>query len=303
MRDLEPTIRSRELGLALHRAAEAKGLSGSDIARQLGWSPSRISRISSGKRGSHNREDIIAILAVCGITGPKRDELLEHCGRAYEEGWWQQHGDRLPPELRTLSDYEDAAIAITNFETTLVPGLLQTPAYMRAPIATTPAIPPEEIDLRIQARRKRQRIFDRSNPARFVFFLDEYVLLRTGPGQETMSEQLHHLLRMAIRPHIQIRIVPDAVGLHAGQMSFKLMRFTEIRPVLHIENQTSVLFLERKDTIAGYSRIVDHLSTVALDERRSRETLAILAKALGAPREDYDDPAPPLEEEFPHSPQ
>src|SRR5207253_5496980 len=130
MRDLETTVRSRELGLALHRAAEAKGLRASTIAGQLGWSASRISRLYSGKRGSGSRDDIVAVLAICGITGPKRDELLELSGHAYEEGWWQQYGDRLPPELRTLSNYEDAAIAITNFESTVLPGLLQTPDYM-----------------------------------------------------------------------------------------------------------------------------------------------------------------------------
>jgi transcriptional regulator with XRE-family HTH domain len=299
MRDLEPTIRSRELGLALHRAAQAKGLRGTDVAEQLGWSHSRVSRIYSGKRGSHNRDDIIALLAICGITGPKRDELLELSSHAYEEGWWRQYGDRLPPELCTLCDYEDAAIAITNFETAVVPGLLQTPGYMRALMHQTPAIPPEEIELRIEARRNRQRIFNRVNPARFVFYLDEYALLRTGPGGELMSEQLHHLLRMAIRPYVEIRIIPDSAGFHAGRYPFILMRFTEFSPIVHIENQTSVLFLEGKGPISGYRRIVADLDSVALDEQRSREALAILASALGAPREDYDDLAPPVEEEFP----
>ena len=299
MRDLEQTIRSRELGLALRRAARAKDLRASDIARQLGWSNSRVSRLYSGKRGSGNRDDIVALLAICGISGPKRAELLELSSHAYEEGWWQQYGDRLPPELCTLGNYEDAAIAITNFETSVVPGLLQTPDYMRALMRQTPAIPADEVDARITARRQRQRIFDRERPAGFVFFLDEYALLRTGPGEEIMSEQVHHLLRMAVRPYIQIRIIPDAVGFHAGQMSFKLMLFTEFHPVVHIENQTSVLFLERKDTIAGYRRIVAKLANVALDERRSREVLAALATELGAPREDRDEHAPPVEEKFP----
>ena len=299
MHDLEPTIRARELGIALRRAAQAKELRATEIAQQLGWSNSRVSRFYSGKRGSGNRDDIVAVLALCGITGPKRDELLELSSRAYEEGWWQQYGDRLPPELCTLSNYEDAAIAITNFETSVVPGLLQTPAYMHALMSRTPAIPPDEIDQRIQVRRQRQRIFNREYPAKFVFFLDEYALLRTGPGEEIMCEQVHHLLRMAIRPYIEIRIIPDAVGFHAGRMPFLLMRFTELQPIVFIENQTSALFLERKDTVAGYRRIVAGIDRVALDEQRSREALANLASDLGEAREDCDEHAPPLEEEFP----
>jgi transcriptional regulator with XRE-family HTH domain len=299
MRDSEPTIRARELGIALRRAAQAKELRATEIAQQLGWSNSRVSRLYSGKRGSGSRDDIVAVLALCGITGPKRDELLELSSRAYEEGWWQQYGDRLPPELCTLSNYEDAAIAITNFETSVVPGLLQTPAYMRALMSQTPAIPLEEIDQRIKVRRRRQRIFDREYPAKFVFFLDEYALLRTGPGEEIMSEQVHHLLRMSIRPYVQIRIIPDAFGFHAGQAPFMIMRFTEAHPIVFIETQTSALFIERRDTIAGYRSVVADLDSVALDERHSREALAGLANALSAPREDHDEHAPPLEEEFP----
>jgi transcriptional regulator with XRE-family HTH domain len=297
MRDLEPTVRSRELGLALHRACQTKGMRGTELARRLGWSQGKVSRLFSGKRGSTHRDDISAILAICDITGPKRDELLELSSRAYELSWWQQYGDRLPAELTTLSNYEDAAITITNFETSVIPGLLQTPNYMRALMRHTPAIPLDEVDERIEARQLRQCIFNREHPANFGFYLDEYALLRTGPGEEIMSEQIHHLLRMAVRPYIKIRIIPDAVGFHSGQAAFMIMRFTEIQPLVFIETQTSALFLERKDTIAGYRRIVADLSTVALDEQRSREVLASLACELGEPGEDHH--APSVEEEFP----
>jgi uncharacterized protein DUF5753 len=77
------------------------------------------------------------------------------------------------------------------------------------------------------------------------------------------------------------------------------MQFTEFHPVVHIENQTSVLFLERPDTTNAYRDIVSHLAKVALDEEHSRAWLASLATELGPPREDHDAHPPPLEEEFP----
>jgi len=296
MRDHEPTVRSRELGYALARAAEIRGLNGKQLADLLGWSPSKISRLFRGRRGA-STEDVSALLAVCGIIGPKRAELLEIARRAYQPGWWQEYGDRLPLELRTLSDHEDAAIAITNFENVVVPGLLQTADYMRALMRVSPAIPAAEMDERVEARLRRQDVFGRRPPARFRFFLDEYALTRTGPGREIMSEQVHHLLRMSVRTYLEVRIIPDAIGFHASRESFKLMEFTEFQPVVHIENQTSVLFLERGDTIAGYRKIVAHLDKVALDEEHSRAWLTALAARLGEPREDHDE-QPPLEEEF-----
>jgi transcriptional regulator with XRE-family HTH domain len=298
MREPEPTIRSRELGLALLRAAEAKGFSRNDVAAHLDWSVSKVSRLFNGIRGYNSIEDVSAVLAICDITGPKRDELLDLSRHASERGWWQEFGDRVPPELATLSEYEDAALVITSFENTLVPGLLQVPAYVRRLAYRTPAIPAREIPDRIEARTRRQNILNRRFAARCRFFIDEYALSRTGPGREIMSDQIHHLLRMSVRPHIEIRIIPEAVGLHPARMPFQMMEFNEFRPIVFLENHTSFLFLERPDNITEYRRVTECLGNVALDRDRSRAWLATLAAQLGEPREEHDDPATPLEEEF-----
>lgn len=287
------------MSLALSRAARAKGMNGRDLAVRLGWTDSKVSRLFAGKYGVSG-EDMSAILAVCGIFPPKRDELMALARYANEPGWWQEYGDRLPPELRTLSDHEDSAITITNFETTAVPGLLQSGPYMRARMRVSPAVPSDEIDDRVRLRQRRQWIFDRGwSTARFTFFMDEYVLQRTGPGRAAMSGQVHHLLRMAVRPNVEIRIIPDAVGFHAGHMPFHLMEFTELHPVIFIEEETSALFMERSDTIAGYRRIAAELDRVALDEGHSRAWIAHRANELGAPREERDEQRRHLEEEFP----
>src|SRR5262245_49059986 len=144
MYDHEPTVRSRELGLALLRAIGTAGLNQSDLASVLAWSPSKVSRMISGKRCA-SPEDVSAVLAVGRIVGPKRQELLEMARHATERGWWQDFGDRLPAELRTLSDHEDSALAITGFETAVMPGLLQTPDYATALFQATPAIRDDEV--------------------------------------------------------------------------------------------------------------------------------------------------------------
>ena len=137
MDDDEPTVRSRELGLALHRAMQVAGINQSTLAYKLEWTPSRVSRMLSGKRRV-SLLDMSAALAVLGITGPKRRELLRLASDAAQPGWWQEYGDRLPAELCTLSDHENAAIGITNFEPSVIPGLLQTADYMSALMAARP---------------------------------------------------------------------------------------------------------------------------------------------------------------------
>lgn len=93
-----------------------------------------------------------------------------------------------------------------------------------------------------------------------------------------MSEQLHHLLRMSVRPYISLRLVPASIGAHPAMAgSFSLMRFAEINPVVYLESEISTQFLEEPDEIEAYRHIESALADVALPERQSAALIAKLA--------------------------
>jgi hypothetical protein len=233
--------------------------------------------------------DVAAVLGICGVKGPARDGLLKIAREAHEPGWWQDYEDRLPRKLTALIDYEDSSAAIVNYSDTKVPGLLQVPDYIRTLHETSPTIPEDEVEPRIEARVGRQEILNRLYPPYTRFFIDEYALRRTGPGRTIMSEQVHHLLRMSVRRNVEIRVIPDSVGFHASQKPFHLMEFGDQHPVVHLEDQTCSLLLERKKTTTAYRRITTGLEHVALTEEQSREWIAALANELGEPREECDE--------------
>lgn len=83
----------------------------------------------AGKRAA-SEVDIAAFLGACRVKGAERDRLLALCSRTPRA--FQQHGSRLPKQLVTLIDHENKAVAISAFEATVVPGLLQTGEYARA---------------------------------------------------------------------------------------------------------------------------------------------------------------------------
>lgn len=290
----ESTVRMRELGVALRKAARRAGLSNNQIAHRLGWSNSKVSNIFGAHRGV-SEADAASILALCGSAehgGAERARLLRLCRDSHQLGWWQEYGDRLPPKLRTLIDHEDSAIAVSGYHSLLVPGLLQVADYTRASMRGSATIPEHEIDERVEARIKRQEIFDRSHPAHFKFFIDEYASNRAGIPQDIMSAQVHHLLRMSIRPYVEIRIIPESVGFHAGFSGpFVFMEFAEIKPVVHLEHETSSVFAERPETTGAYRRILRALAEIALDSEQSMEWIARRASDLGDPGEEHDDPA------------
>ncbi len=287
----EPTVRSRELGDGLRQAMEQAGLNGKQTAQMLGWSPSFLSLLLSGKRGA-SEVDIAAFLGVCRVKGAERDRLLALRREQDTPGWFQQHGSRLPKQLVTLIDHENKAVTISEFEAVGVPGLLQTGEYARAVISRVVNVPPDEVDDRVAARLARQSLFSRERPARFTFYLHESVLRLPVGGAAVMAEQLGHLRLMSARSYLTLRVVPVALGAHAAMTgAFRLMDFAEFKPVAYLESETSSLFLEKPEEIAAYRRILGALADTALGEGQSRELIAALATELYADGEDHDDRA------------
>lgn len=288
MQDQEPTVRAWEIGHIISQRMNEIGMSQIELARLLEWSPSMVSRMITGKRPV-SAELMSAVLALLGITGRKRRSLMAMARRATELGWWQEFGACLPLDLTTLSTRESVAKAIITFETNYIPVLLQTPEYMTAELAAMPTIPDGEREPRMKARLLRQDILDRKKP-RFRFFIDEYAICRAGVDWDIMSGQVHHLLRLSVRPNVDIRVIPAATGFHAGRMPFQLMEFDELRPIVFVETDTSALFIERDDAVAGYRMIEAGLTGIAMSEGESRRWLTDLGEPK-APRPD--NPADP----------
>lgn len=224
-----------------------------------------------------------------GLPGAERERLLALCDEQHTPGWFQQHGSRLPLQLVTYIDHESKAVAISCFDSTLVPGLLQTGDYARALLKEAGRVPADEIDARVAARLARQSLFSRDLPAQFIFYLHEFVLRLPVGGPAVMVEQLQQLQRLSRRPYLTLRVVPASLGAHAATAgSFILMEFAEFKPVVYLESETSSLFLEKPVEIAAYQDILESLAQTALGEGESRKLIATLATELSADREDYD---------------
>lgn len=258
---------------------ERKRYNGRQVAHRLDWSSSRVSRLINGKRGVRD-VDLAAFMAVCDITGDRRNHVLDLHARTGEQSWLQEHGGRLPARLFTLDFLEVSARAMTQIDLCLVPVLLQTESYLRAALHSLPVIPESEVDARVVEGLRRQEIL--SGGGVFEFFIHEHALTRTGPGRQVMSDQLHHLLRMSVRPTVTIRVIPETPESLAASMPFRIMEFTDHNPVVYLEFLNSVAFLERQDTVAAYRQLVTALDKVALDQDASRDWLTTAAADVAA---------------------
>ncbi len=140
------------------------------------------------------------------------------------------------------------------------------------------------------ARLARQRVLSVERPALFTFYLHEFALRIPVGGSDVMSEQLHHLLRLSVRPHIEIRVVPARVGAHPAMSGdFIIMEFAQISPVVYLEHDTSSLFLESRKQTRSYQQVLSGLAAVALDEAGSRRMISEIATELYSHGEGSDE--------------
>jgi len=260
---------------------EQAGLSGNEVAKRMGMSPSKISRIETGNSGLQI-EDVAALLGLYQVPAAKRDELLDLVRRSEERGWWTRQPG-LPQLWRSLIDFEAKATRVQNYEALVVPGLLQTAEYARALIqGIAPTISDAELDNLVAARMARQALLTRSTAPQFFAVLDEGALRRPVGEPGVMRRQLHHLLGVAGQPHVTLRVVPTAAGAHAGLRGpFVILEFAEEPALAYLENHGTVLFLEEEADLAAYRLALGTILHVALAPAATAELLGTIAAELG----------------------
>ncbi|MEV8614582.1 helix-turn-helix transcriptional regulator [Amycolatopsis sp. NPDC051373] len=292
MDDRYSTVRSRQLGVRLRELMEEHHWGVREMARRLGWPPTRISNMFNARRGS-KYIDVVKMLTLMGVIGDEADEIYALCDDLDEPGLLETYPN-LPAQVKTLVWHEERASAIAAYQEMIVPGLLQTPAYARALAEEAGTVPDrDDLDQLIFARMSRQTLLSRQPLITFDFFLHEFVLrLEVGrTDKSVMSGQLHHLLQLAVRPNVSIRIVPAALGGHAAVAGhFQLIDSEDFGPVAYIDSEVASLFLEKPEEIKAYRGVLKRLGSAALGEAESRELVADMAIELYSPGEQSHVP-------------
>ncbi len=213
----------------------------------MDWSLSKMIRIEAGTVGI-STTDLKALLDHYRLDDPDLTSQLVALARAARErSWWSVYRDIASPGLLQLIGYEAASFVIRNFETLLVPGLLQTEDYAHAVLRSMQEeATAERINTWVEIRMRRQEQLDRDDPPLLFFILDEAAVRRLIGGKDVMRRQLHYLVEMADKPNVTIEIVPFSTGAHPGLKGpFVIIEFPD-------PGDDDVLFLEaRGDFIRG----------------------------------------------------
>lgn len=268
-----PTVRRWELARSLRQLREEAGLRIEDVADRLECSSSKVSRLETAARGASLR-DVRDLCDLYGVGVERRNHLLRIAREAKQQGWWQAYDEVASwGETGTFLGLEEAATAIRQYQTILVPGAAQVAGYTRALVRRlAPGISSEAIEQFVESRAQRKRILDRQPRTDYWAILDEAVLKRQVGGPEVLKDQLGHLADLMEDERLTLQIVPFEAGAHAGMNgSFTMLQFAEgtMGDVVLVESRSGQLFLNRPAELLSYREAVDHLRAVAASPESS----------------------------------
>ncbi|HSZ47681.1 MAG TPA: helix-turn-helix transcriptional regulator [Streptosporangiaceae bacterium] len=285
-----PLVPRRRLAAELARLRKDSGLTGAQVAKQLNWSTSKVSRYELARTGL-KPDDVDILLDFYRIDGKAKEELLTLATEAAKRGWWEAYSDVLPDELAELIGLETEARLALTWQIECIPGLLQTENYasqVNRGFQEVVAMPPRAMARRVKARLLRQQVLTRDNPLCLSVVIDESALLRGPADPRVMRDQMEHLVEVSALPNVTIHVLPISGSLAIIQPSFVVLEFGDseigsadnLPDVAYAEHLVTNLYFEEEDDTYHYKEAYGHLAAAALSEADSTAMFAELAKRI-----------------------
>ncbi|MEU6847706.1 helix-turn-helix transcriptional regulator [Streptomyces sp. NPDC046716] len=257
------------VGEELRHARERADLTQQALGELLFVSGSYVGQMEAGTR--RILPDMAARLdEALGTSG----FFARHCTKA--------RTSKHPEHFAAAAEAEALAVEIRQYQSLLVPGLLQTPDYARAVfIAYQPTAPDEIISNLVAVRMERAHLLDDPTKPLLWAVLDEAVLRREIGSPAVMAEALSHVAALARRRRAIVQVLPFSAGAHASlDGPLKLMYYDDAPPLSFIEASSMGQLTDDPATVTRHQLTYDLLRADALTPRQS---LALIESAA----EDY----------------
>jgi len=257
------------------------GLTARALAKLAGWHFTKVSKLEHGTRRP-SLDDIRAWCRSCQAEDQVMDLMATTRGidEMYTEWRWRMRAGmkHFQDSVRPL--YEQTLL-FRVYETTFIPGLLNTAGYAAAILEFWAGLMslPADIETAVAARMDRQNILY-AGKRRFLFMIEEQALRTRVGGTEVMAGQLDRLLALMSLPAISLGVIPDAGERHAlAQGSFWIFDDTRVQ----LETVSARLDITQPAEISLYAQVFDLLQRSAVYGHSARD---LIRRALGGLRQE-----------------
>jgi transcriptional regulator with XRE-family HTH domain len=271
------------LGKRLRELRSAAGMSGAQLAESLAWAPSKVSKLENARQAP--TDDDIRGWARVTSSEHETDALLVslHTLEAQYAEWQRQLKAGLKSHQQEIAEINARTRHFRAFESTFLPGLLQTAEYARFRCAQDIMVfkVPNDISEAVAVRMQRQAILYQPDK-RFHFILTEAALRYRLCPPEIMIGQLDRLISFTHLPNVKIGIIAfDAAYAVAPAHGFWILDSDRVM----VETFSAELNLAQPQEISLYTGIFESLAGIASYGRSAR---TIINRVI----EDLDPQAP-----------
>ncbi|MQY11380.1 hypothetical protein SRB5_14960 [Streptomyces sp. RB5] len=285
------TVARRRFGEAIkqERLAARPAVGGTvkqiDAARAI--ARRTVDRVSRFERGESWPEpwELAKLLQLyeSGLEQKVRLETMLQEGRAISDAWWSEYEDEFPDSLIKFIAYEDAAERITTCGGSIIPGLLQIPAYGRAitGVLSREMLAPHTVERSVELRGMRRRILDKPEPPKVEVIFGEGALRQQVGGADAMRAQIDSLLVDAEQRGVLIRVIPFSAPATLTYVSHLLeFRGPDEHPIAVFDAMTGMSFQRRSKELLGIQSLLRSAKKLSLTHLESVELIRTVRKEM-----------------------
>jgi len=201
-----PRAEHANLAATLRQLRKDAGLSQMEAAAATGLTQVKISRLETGKY-TPQPDDVDRVTRAYKAPAKVR-RALERTARDLTEGQVYsriilQRGAWQMQQMTGRIEAESGRVRV--FHPTIVPGLLQTPAYARAMFASV-GIADGELERTVRARMARQELLGSNRE--FVLLMSEGALRWQIGSPQLMLDLIDHIAATIGLPNVRVGIIP-----------------------------------------------------------------------------------------------
>ncbi|QIZ39733.1 helix-turn-helix domain-containing protein [Saccharopolyspora sp. ASAGF58] len=288
---ISPYVRRQRLAVELRSLREAARLTHAELAKRIGQSRMKITRLENGHAIRDGQAAVMRIIDELGVEGDRWTEIMAVARDATERGWWTSLGQAMGARQALYADLEAGASEIVEFQP-FVPGLLQTSEFAYQRQVAEAEIGPVTFQSQraVEARQTRQRMLRRPDGPLYEVVLDEVAVRRLSAPPEVAAAQVQQLVAVASEPRITVRVLQvDAVieGYVTPRSAFSLYTYPDIRDprVVAVDTVTTdvvLTSLTEEAQVTRYENLYRRLCDAALGPQESVEFLInVVAELTG----------------------
>jgi len=257
---ISPYVRRLRLGAEVRALRAKAGLTADQLGKRIGRSRADISRLENGH--VVDQADVISILDVLGVDGDRWTQVVTIAREAGEKGWWESH-KAMGERQAMYANLEAGAASIREYQQTFIPGLLQTPEFVRARTAAAGTLEPMAgtVEGVLAGRAGRQRMLRRPGGPTYEVIVDEVAVSRLTAPPEVVKKQLYHLATTVNGdPKATLRILPVRAIVEdftVPRCTFSIYTYPDPGDpdVVAMDTVTSDLILTEPDQVAPYEKL------------------------------------------------